>query len=363
MAEDAGDKKYDATPHRLQEARRKGQVARSQDLVAVALLFTGLVILRWLGQAGASYLAEQTEQALTSPAWVKTDVTAIRDEAIRWGLITSIVIFPLGAVLAVVAVVGNLFQTGFLILPERLTPDPRRLDPIQGMQRLFGLQNLARTGFGLAKVAVVMGVAATVLWQERDQLMAVADMGAMQLASYLSEITLGVGMKIAGVLLILAILDYLFQVWKTSQDLRMTEQEMREEIKQTQGDPQIAARRRAVQRQLVMSRLSNSVPKAKVVISNPTEIAVALDYEPQRMNAPIVVAKGAGVLAQRIRRLALEHGIPIVERKELARMLYAEVDVDREVPSSAYAAVAEVLRYVYDLKGESPFAERGRAAS
>ena len=142
----------------------------------------------------------------------------------------------------------------------------------------------------------------------------------------------------------------------------MTEQEMREEIKQTQGDPQMAARRKAVQRQLVTNRMSSTVPGADVVVTNPTELAVALKYDPTSMAAPVVVAKGAGTLAQRIRRIALENDVPIVERKELARALYKDVEVDQEVPSDAYAAVAEVLKYVYDLKGKSmPVADQPAA--
>jgi flagellar biosynthetic protein FlhB len=152
--------------------------------------------------------------------------------------------------------------------------------------------------------------------------------------------------------LVLALLDYLFQRWKHESDLRMTHQELREELKNYQGDPQITARRRAVQRQLVLHRLASAVPKADVVITNPTELSVAVQYDPVEMLAPIVVAKGAGLLAQRIRKLAIEHGIPIIERKPLAQALYREVEVNHPIPDRDYAAVAEVLAYVYQLKGK-----------
>jgi flagellar biosynthetic protein FlhB len=151
----------------------------------------------------------------------------------------------------------------------------------------------------------------------------------------------------------LAILDYVYQRWKHEQDLRMTTLEIREELKTLQGDPHIAARRRAVQRQMVLHRISSAVPKADVVVTNPTELAVAIQYDLETMDAPVIVAKGAGVLAQRIRRLALEHGIPVVERKELARLLYQRVDVGRPIPPEQYAAMAEVLRYVYQLQGKT----------
>jgi flagellar biosynthetic protein FlhB len=158
---------------------------------------------------------------------------------------------------------------------------------------------------------------------------------------------------------VLALFDFAFQKWKHEQDLKMTQQEVRDEMKNLQGDPQIIARRKAVQRQLALNRMGDSVPKADVVVTNPTELAIAIQYDPDKMKAPVVVAKGAGVLAQRIRRLALENNIPVVERKPLAQLLYKEVDVNHPVPDESYAAVAEVLAYVYQLKGKTlPGAQR-----
>jgi flagellar biosynthetic protein FlhB len=169
----------------------------------------------------------------------------------------------------------------------------------------------------------------------------------------MTEVVLWTGLKIACALLLLALLDYGFQWWKQEQDLRMTSQEVREEMKDLQGDPQVIARRRSVQRQLALSRLATTVPKGDVTITNPTELAVTIQYDAQTMKAPIVVAKGAGLVAQRIRRLSLEHGIPIVEKKPLAQALYRQVEVGRPIPSQLYAAVAEVLAYVYQLKGKA----------
>ncbi|MHB8902951.1 MAG: EscU/YscU/HrcU family type III secretion system export apparatus switch protein, partial [Thermoguttaceae bacterium] len=179
-----------------------------------------------------------------------------------------------------------------------------------------------------------------------------------EIAAYLVGLLIWTTIKIGAALLILALLDYGFQWWKQEQDLKMTTQEVREEMRNLEGDPHIAARRKAVQRQLALERLANAVPKADVVVTNPTELAIAIRYEPEKMDAPIVVAKGAGVLAQRIRRLALEHGIPIVEKKPLAQALYREVDIGRPVPHERYAAVAEVLAYVYQLQGRKTPAPR-----
>ena len=337
MAEQFGDKKYDATPFRRQKARQEGQVAKSQDLSSVALLFAGVAALLFLGQTAANQVQNFTTLHLTEGAWTIVNAELVINQAVK--------------LMYLVALLINVMQTGFLFLPQKLTLDFKKVNPIQGLKRLFSIQSVVRLLLGLFKVGVVVGVAGVSLYFEADKIMTVSSMTVPQIAAYLAQITLWTSLKIAAALLLLALLDYLFQKWKYEQDLRMTEQEMREEIKQTQGDPQLASRRRAVQRQLVMNRISNSVPDADVVVTNPTELAVALKYDPESMTAPVVVAKGAGTLAQRIRRLALESHIPIVERKELARSLYKEVELNQEVPSSSYAAVAEVLKYVYELQG------------
>ena len=362
MAEQFGEKKYDATPHRRQQARAEGQVAKSQDLTSVALLFAGVCALLFLSRTVAHQLSVYTENHLGEQAWVVSNPEHIQTQAYKIIYYIGTMLSPLLGVLFVVALFSNVMQTGFLFLPKKLNPDFKRLNPIQGVKRLASLQSVVRLARGLFKVAVVVGVAIASLWQELDALMGLGGLTIAQIAAYLADVTLWTCLKIAGALLVLALFDYLFQRWKFEQDLRMTEQEMREEIKQTQGDPQMAARRKAVQRQLVTNRMSSTVPGADVVVTNPTELAVALKYDPTSMAAPVVVAKGAGTLAQRIRRIALENDVPIVERKELARALYKDVEVDQEVPSDAYAAVAEVLKYVYDLKGKSmPVADQPAA--
>jgi flagellar biosynthetic protein FlhB len=191
-----------------------------------------------------------------------------------------------------------------------------------------------------------------VLWRRREEILAAAAMDAPQLGKFLIDISLSATLWVGLALVILAILDYAGQRWKHEQDLKMTHQEVREEMRNLQGDPQIVARRRAIHRQMVTNRISSAVPKADVIVTNPTELAIAIQYDPVNMAAPIVVAKGAGVLAARIRKLAIEHNIPIVERKPLARLLYKEVNIGHPVPTDAYAAVAEVLAYVYQLTGK-----------
>jgi len=248
------------------------------------------------------------------------------------------------------AILTHLGQFGFLYLPEKVALDWNRINPLQNYSRIFSVSNAVHLGFGLLKVILIAAVAAWCLWGERGRLMNLSGQSPSEIGAYLLSVLLWTSLKIGASLAVLAVFDYGYQYWKHEQDLRMTTQELKEEIKTQQGDPQIAARRKQIQRQMVLRRLSTTIPKADVIVTNPTELAIALQYDPEKMPAPIVLAKGAGVLAQRIRRLALESSVPIVERKELARVLYATVDIGQQVPAEQYAAVAEVIRYVYQLK-------------
>jgi flagellar biosynthetic protein FlhB len=352
MPEQQGEKSQEPTQHRRQQAREEGSVAKSQDLGSAVLLLVGVVAVLTLGDSAASYMARLMASRLGGPAWLRADVPFV---VFEWnGLMFDLArhLLPVLGLMVLAAIVVNLGQVGFVFLPEKLAPDLTRLDPLQGLQRMFSMTNVARLAFGLFKLAVVGGVAALVLYQERDVILSLAEKSLPAIAVYLSEVLLWTTIKIGAALLILALLDYGFQWWKHEQDLKMTPQEVREEMRNLEGDPQVISRRKAVQRQLAMRRLSDAVPKADVVVTNPTELAVAIQYDPETMAAPIVVAKGAGVLASRIRRLALEHGIPVVERKPLAQALYREVEISQPVPQDKFAAVAEVLAYVYHLKGK-----------
>jgi flagellar biosynthetic protein FlhB len=212
------------------------------------------------------------------------------------------------------------------------------------------MHSLARLVFGLFKLAVVASVAAAVLYGEKEAILGLGELDVGELTVYMIRLLVWTTVKIGAALFVLALLDYGFQRWKHEQDLKMTPQEVREEMRNLEGDPQVIARRRAVQRQLVLHRLSEAVPKADVVVTDPTETAIAIQYDAKTMEAPIVVAKGAGLIAQRIRRLALESGVPLVEKKPLAQALCREVQVGRPIPRQRYAAVAEILAYVYQLQ-------------
>jgi len=352
MADPSGEKSQEATQHRRDQAREQGQVAYSQDLGSAALLVAGVLLLQYWGgpimEASGSFMRHQ----LSTPGPFTIDTTDIVAQSQQLIATLGITILPVIGLLALAGIATSVFQVGFLFVPEKLLPDFKRLSPISGFKRIVSLTGAVKLSFGVFKVAIVSAVAGTVLYLRREEVLLAGALSVHELAPFMIDIALSTALWVGLALFTLALLDFAYQKWKHEQDLRMTNQEVRDEMKNMQGDPQILARRRAVQRQMALNRMSDKVPRADVIVTNPTELAVAIQYDPEQMVAPIVVAKGAGVLAQRIRRLALEHNIPVVERKPLAQLLYKEVEQGSPVPDQSYAAVAEVLAYVYQLKGK-----------
>lgn len=352
MSDSGGDKKHLATERRREKARQQGQIVRSQDLSSAAMLIAALGVLYALGGNAAEVLAQTMTESLSSSALMSTDTGSASNHLLRTSARLAIAIVPIMLAMMAAGIMVNVTQTGFLLAPERLLPKLSNISPLAGAKRILSLQGVARLGFGLFKLLVIASVAYMALKKYRQPILSMPSMSVPQIARALFDCLFGTGLWIGVALLILALLEYGFQKWKHEQDLMMTDQEVRDEMKESEGDPQIKARRRQAQRAMMMARMNTEVPKADVVVTNPTELAIAIQYDPATMPAPIVIAKGAGVLAQRIRRLALENGIPVVERKPLAQVLYKTVDVGGIIPTDQYTAVAEVLRYVYQLQGK-----------
>jgi flagellar biosynthesis protein FlhB len=352
MAEQAGEKTQDPTQHRRDEARKQGQVVHSQDLGSAALLIVGVMLLRSWGpdlvDLAGNFMRHQLSSAPSLTLHSTDALLQSQTIVSAWGAI----LLPILGLLALAGALTSVFQTGLLFVPDRLAPDISRLSPLAGLKRILSIAGAVKLGFGMFKVTLVSIVAAVVVYQRYFQVLYSNDFDIAELGVFLIDILLSTALWVGVALFVLAIFDYAFQVWKHEQDLKMTHREVLDEMKNLQGDPQIIARRRAVQRQMALNRVGDKVPKADVVVTNPTELAVAIQYQPDEMFAPIVVAKGAGVIAQRIRRLALENNIPVVERKPLAQLLYKEVEVNHPIPDESYAAVAEVLAYVYQLQGK-----------
>lgn len=353
MAESSGDKKHPASERRRDQARREGQMPRSTDLTSATLLLVAVALLRWMGPQVVDQMGLFLTESLSNAGpRVITTSDAVHTIG-RIMMVLSLTLLPLCGAFLLGTVTVNLAQTGILFLPEKATPQWSHVNPVSGFQRMISLPNFVRLGFGLFKLGVVVFVAYYALKTMATGVITAADLTAAQVAHLLIDLTLQICMRIGGALFVLALLDYGFQRWKFEQDLMMTDQELRDEMKESEGDPRLKARRRQIHRQLAMQQLRKEVPKADAVVTNPTELAIAIRYDPQTMPAPLVVAKGAGFVAQTIRRIALEHGVPVVERKPLAQTLYKNVDVGQSVPVEQYQAVAEVLRYVYQLQGKT----------
>ncbi|BBO34521.1 flagellar biosynthesis protein FlhB [Lacipirellula parvula] len=353
MADESGEKSHDATPHRRQQAREQGQVAYSQDLGSAALLLVGVLVLSYWGKSVIDYAMLYMERQLsTGGGSLTVDDTELMVQGESVMKTFGLAMLPIMGVMAVAGALSTILQIGLLFVPDKIQPDISRLDPLAGLKRIFSLQGVVKLGFGLIKILIVCAVAWSVISGRWNEIVYASELDVPDLARLLIDVIFATALWVGATLFALAILDYGFQRWKHEQDLKMTHQEMREEMKNMQGDPQVISRRRQIQRQMAMGRVGDKVPKADVVVTNPTELAIAIQYDPETMRAPIVLAKGAGVIAQRIRKLALENNIPVVERKPLAQLLYKEVEVNHPIPDQSYGAVAEVLAYVYQLKGK-----------
>ena len=354
MAEQSGEKSQEATQHRKDQAREQGQVAYSQDLGSAGLLVAGILLLRSYGENVITTAASYMQLQLSTVGPLSADPSNMIAQSQTLIRTLGMAMLPIVGMLAVAGVFSSVFQVGFLFVPERLVPDFKRLNPITGIGRILSLAGAMKLGFGMFKVAIVSIVATVVLYIHYEEVLYASTLSASELAPFMINLALTTALWVGMALFLLALFDFAYQKWKHNQDLMMTRQEVVDEMKNMQGDPQIAARRRAVQRQMALNRMGDKVPQADVIVTNPTELAIAIQYDPDTMAAPIVLVKGAGVLAQRIRRLALENNIPVVERKPLARLLYKEVEPGHPVPDDSYAAIAEVLAYVYQLKGKKP---------
>ena len=354
MPDEGGEKSHEPTPRRREQAREEGQVAKSQDLASALLLLFAVILMMTQGRVFCSLLYSFTQNCLGG----EYPVVAVFDDAVSYYAASTFVFLkPLSIfflLLVAAAMLVNFAQVGFLWLPKKLAINPTHLDPIKGFGRIFSMQSVMRLIMGIVKILICSIVAFFSVVNDIDQILGLAELGEMQISIYMIQLILWVALKMAVALVILAILDYMYQKWKHENDLKMTTQEIREEMKNTLGNPEVIQRRRQLQREMAQQRMGKAVPQADVVVTNPTELAIALKYDPKTMKAPIVVAKGAGLLAQRIRRIALENGIPIVERKPLAQSLYKTVEIDQQIQADQYAAVAEVLAYVYRLKGTAP---------
>ena len=349
--QDQSQKTEEPTSKRLQEARKKGDVATSREVQNWFMLFAATVMLVFLAPGMAAAIARTLRQFLAAPHAYEVEPDTLRMVFFETvGGIGSILALP-ALLLITAALAASLVQHGFLFAPERLKPDLKKLSPIAGMKRLFSLRSVAEFLKGLLKIAIVGTVAVLLMLPVISELPSVPDKSVADNLGMIHALAVRMLAGVVAVLALIAGLDFMYQRFEHSKKLRMTKQEVKDEYKQTEGDPHVKARLRAIRIERARQRMMQAVPEADVVITNPTHYAVAIKYDVEEMPAPKVVAKGVDQVAERIRAVAEEHGVPIVENPPLARALHAAVDLDEEIPAEHYRAVAEVIAYVMRLKG------------
>ncbi|HEV8604131.1 MAG TPA: flagellar biosynthesis protein FlhB [Tepidisphaeraceae bacterium] len=352
MAEDLTDKTEAPTPRRREEAREQGQIARSADLTAAALLLGFLLLMNSFGPGLIKALKAVMVELLSSASLSNLDSKNIGPAIVRSLVAAGGAAAPLLVGGVIVAIVANLLQVGLFFSGKRLQPNFEVLNPLRGLGKLFQAESLVHLVINLLKLSLVGILAWSAVTQRMGQIIAIQQLSYMQAFALGASIVYAVGLRVAVLLLVLAIIDYTYHRFKTERELRMSKQEVKEEMRRMEGDPKIKQRRRQIAFQMASKRLARDVPTADVIITNPTHFAIALKYDAATMHAPKVVAKGQDLLAQRIREIAIAHGIPIIERKPLARALYRLVEAGKEIPEQFYSAVAEILAYVYELTGK-----------
>lgn len=338
-----------ATSHRRREARDKGQVLKSIEVTTVGVLLGSFISLRFFSK----FTFEQMERLMQTSFGQLGTMRFTEGEIIRYGIQLlfnlGVMVLPIIILIALSSIVVNVLQVGFLRSWEVARPQLARINPVKGAKRLISPRMLAELIKSILKITVASAVAFISIRGELLKIMQSMDMTPLETVGLAASLTYGIGMRLGLSLGVLACIDYFYQRWEHEKSLRMTRQEVKEEFIRYEGRPEVRQRVRNIQRQMATRRMMLDVPKADVVITNPTHLAVAIKYNPKEMSAPKVVAKGARLIAQRIKAIAQENNVPVIENKPLARMLFKMVDIGQMIPLNLYQAVADVLAYLWRL--------------
>lgn len=345
-----GEKTEPATPRRREEARKKGQVFKSTDLNSAVILVAGAVVLF----VTFPYMVEQLRN-FTSLYLLDRSLTDFTNDYIYKLLLEVLILlgkmlFPVFLATFITALIITYLQVGFVFSSDPLTPKLERLNPVEGFKRIFSKRALVELTKALLKVVVTGYIVYTVFKNNFTIFPRFVDMELAQTLLVLRNIVFEIALKVGIFFIIVGVLDYIYQWYEHEKSLKMSKYDVKQEYKQVEGDPYIKSRQRQIQREAAMRRMMTEVPKADVVITNPTHFAVVLKYDAESMDAPTVVAKGQDFMALKIKEIAAEHDVTIVENPPLARTLYYALDIGAEVPEELYQAIAEVLAYVYKQK-------------
>ena len=353
MSENSGQEKTEkATGKKKQEARKKGQVAQSKEISSAMILMVSMGFFyfagSWMFWNLSEFITGIYQNIETLRFATVTDASAFSVEILYKLLL---VLLPFLIPIVIAGLVANIFQVGFQINSEAMAPKFSKLNPISGIKRLVSLKSLVELGKSIVKILFIGSIAYMLVKSDMKAFPALIHQDVGQILVFIARVSLKIFFFVCLAMIALALLDFIYQRWQHEKDLKMTKQEVKDEHRQTQGDPKVKARIRSVQMEMARRRMMEAVPQADVIITNPTHLAIALKFDAQEMIAPRVLAKGADYVAQRIREIAEENKIPIVEEKPLAQGLYKMVEIGDYIPAELYRAVAEVLAYVFRLKG------------
>jgi flagellar biosynthetic protein FlhB len=350
--ENVQDRTEKATPRRRRKSRQEGKVARSVELNSAVILCLGLTVIYMMGPLLAGQMRQFMSYIFTEAPNMRLDV----DSAVALfsnNILTFFTILgPILIILSIIAYGVNVMQVGFLVTTKPLEPKLDKLNIANGIKRLFSVRSVVEMIRDVIKITLIATVAYLSIKSNLPAFFSLSDNSVEFFAGTMGTMALKTALQIGVVILFLALLDYAFQKYEFEKKIRMSKQEIKEEMKETEGSPETRARVRQVQREMVRRRMMQEIPEADVVVTNPTHIAVALKYDQKKMEAPTVVAKGERLIAEKIKEIAREAGVPIVENRPLARALFSLCEIGSIVPAKLYKAVAEVLAYVYRLKDE-----------
>ena len=345
-----GEKTEQATPRRRDEARKKGQVLKSTEVNSLLLLLVTFYLLKMILPGMIGQLQNYTRGIWGNFRGVELTADTVLALAVDGTFVLLRLVIPLLLAAFLIGFISNIAQVGFLFSMESISPDLAKLNPISGFKKLFSKKSLLEMFKSTWKIGLIGYLAYGTLRERMNAFPFLMDSSMEDIFAFVGSILSSIMTKVLGAMVVLVIIDYLFQRKEYEDSLKMSKQEVKEEYKNMEGDPQIKSKIREKQRQMAMQRMMQEIPGADVVITNPTHYAVALKYDADFMVAPIVVAKGVDLVAGRIKKIAKENKIVIVENKELARMIYARVDLNSYIPEDLFQAVAEVLAFVYRLQ-------------
>jgi flagellar biosynthetic protein FlhB len=349
-SESGADKSEEPTSKRLEEARKKGQIARSRELNTLAVTLAGAIALLMYGAQMGDGLLRIMRSNFALPREVLLDEGSMALYLLAAGKDALVLLQPFLIVLLIASIVGPIALGGWLFSAEALQPKASRMNPWEGLKRMFSTKALIELLKALAKFIIILLVGLAVLSADQDDLLALANEPIDSAILHGAQIVGWSALWLASGLILIAAVDVPFQLWDAKQKLMMTKQEVRDEYKDSEGKPEVKSKIRQLQREMAERRMMQAVPEADVVITNPTHFAVALKYDPAKGSAPVLLAKGGDFLALKIREIAQEHKVTLLESPALARAVYFSTEIDHEIPAGLYLAVAQVLAYVYQLK-------------